>query len=198
MRRLRRGVQLLVAAVVLFSAANEAQARYEGNFNLFVGQKWLNEGDWAPVDQQSQIGLMLAFGEERAAVHFSIDVLASKNDSGITAPTIDTPVRASSTEFAIGVRKVWGHGVTRPHLGAGANVIRVTEDRAGPSGLVSSDDRGYGVWVDGGVSFRLAGHLNLGIEARYCAANVDLYSSLGVRDTTAGGIQLGLLIGYGW
>jgi hypothetical protein len=198
MLRLSRWVPLLLAAVVLLSAANEAQARYNGNLNLFVGQKWLNQGDWAPVDQQRQIGLMLAFGEERAAVHFSIDVMTSKDDSGVTSPTIGGPVRASSAEFAIGVRKVWGNGVTRPHLGAGANVIRVTAELSGPAGLVTSEDRGYGVWLDAGVSFRLAGHLNLGIEARYCAANVDLESTLGVRDTSAGGIQLGLLVGYGW
>jgi len=198
MLRLSRCAPLLPAAVALILAANEAQARYEGNFNLFVGQKWLDQGDWAPVDQQPQIGLMLAFGEERAAVHFSIDVLASKDDSGVDAPTLDGPVRGSTTEFAIGVRKVWGRGVTRPHLGAGANVVRVTEDRYGPSGLVQSKDRGYGVWVDAGVSWRLAGHLNLGIEGRYCAANVDLGAALEVRDVSAGGIQVGLLVGYGW
>jgi hypothetical protein len=107
-------------------------------------------------------------------------------------------VKGSSTEFAIGVRKIWGHGVTRPHLGAGAEVLSVREYLDGPSGPLKHEDVGYGVWVDTGVSWRLAGHLNLGIEARYSWVDANLGSGFFPREVAAGGFQLGLLIGYGW
>lgn len=196
--RLSRFASALLAAVSFFAAANETQAHYEGNFNLFVGQKWLNQGDWAPVDEQPQIGLMLAFGEERAPVHFSIDLFVSKSGVHGADSTVDSRVEGSSTEFGIGLRKIWGHGATRPHLGAGADVVRVREDLDGPSGPVKHEDRAYGVWVDGGVSWRLAGHLNLGIEARYSMSDADFSSGFVARDVAAGGFQLGVLVGYGW
>jgi hypothetical protein len=196
--RLSRFAPLALAAVSVLSATNDAQARYLGNFNLFVGQAWLRKGDWAPVDQQPEIGLMLAFGEERAPVHFVIDALVSKSEVSDADPLGSGRVKASSREFAIGVRKVWDQSVTRPHLGAGADIINVSEELDGPFGPVKNEDRAYGAWVDLGVSWRLASHLNLGIEARYSYAIARLGSGSLARDVTAGGIHLGLLVGYGW
>jgi hypothetical protein len=196
--RLKRLAPLVLAGVSLLAAPDEAQARYVGNLNLFVGEKWLDNGDWSPVDEQPQLGLMLAFGEERAPVHFSLDAFISNDEVPNVTPTIDTRVRGSSTEFAIGVRKVWGENATHPHLGAGADVVQVNEEFNGPSGLVRNEDRGYGAWVDFGVTWRIASHLNLGFEARYSVLNVDLGKGVLMRDVSAGGIHLGFLIGYGW
>jgi len=191
--------RLVLAAGLLVGAAQSAAARYEGDFNLFAGQKWLKAGDWEPVDQQIQFGVMLAFGEERAAVHFAMDAFYASDDLADAALPPDALVGGSSTELAIGVRKTWVRGVTRPHLGAGANVLGVSEERrAGVSGTITNEDRGYGVWVDGGVSWRVAKHLNLGIEARFSSARVELGEGTFPRDVAAGGVHLGLLIGYGW
>ena len=175
-----------------------AYARYEGNFNLFAGTKWLNSGDWEPVDTQRELGLMLAFGEERSPVHFALDALVSSNEAPLTVPSTDTWVRGSSAELGIGVRKVWKKGATRPHVGAGAAAFRVSADSDGPSGPSTRSDRGYGAWVDAGVTWRIAGHLNLGVEARYSSARTDLGSGFVPREVGAGGIHVGALIGYGW
>ena len=196
--RLSRFAPLVLAAVSVLAATNDAQARYLGNFNLFVGQAWLNRGEWAPVDQQQKIGLMLAFGEERAPVHFSIDAFVSKGEVSDADPLGSGRVKGASSEIAIGVRKVWDQSATRPHLGAGADIVHVSEELDGPSGLVTNEDRAYGAWVDLGVSWRLASHLNLGIDARYFYALATLGSGSLARDVNAGGVQLGLLVGYGW
>ena len=196
--RLSRLAPIVLAAVSILAAANEAQARYVGNLNLFVGEKWLDNGDWSPSNEQPQYGLMLAFGEERAPVHFSLDVFLSNVEITDANPAVDTIVRGASTEIAMGVRKVWGQKATRPHLGAGVDVVQVSENRDGPTGLVKNSDRGYGAWVDGGVTWRIASHLNLGIEARYSVLIVYLGQGEALRDVAAGGIHLGVLIGYGW
>jgi len=196
--RLSRFAPLALVAVSVLAATNDAQARYLGNFNFFVGRTWLNEGDWAPVDQQQKIGLMLAFGEERAPVHFSIDAFVSKGEVSNADPLGSGRVKGSSEEFAIGVRKVWDQTATRPHLGAGADIIRVSEELDGPFGPVTNEDRAYGAWVDLGVSWRLVSHLNLGIEARYNYAFATLGSGSLARGVNAGGVQVGLLVGYGW
>lgn len=197
MRLSRYALPLLLTVSALFGVS-AAQARYEGDLNLFVGQKWLNHADWAPVDEQRQFGLLLAFGEERSPVHFSLDAFVSKDDAELVDPFVDGPVRGSSAELGIGVRKVWRRGATRPFLGGGAGVVRVREDFDGPSGPVAYKDVGYGAWIEAGVMWRLAGHLNLGIEARCSRSNVDLGSGFVVRDVPAGGFHAGVLLGYGW
>jgi opacity protein-like surface antigen len=196
--RLTRVAPLLFAAAFLVTAASEAQARYVGNLNLFLGRMWLNQGDWAPVNQQNELGLMLAFGEERAPVHFSLDLFLANTDAPDQNPADDAAVSGATTEFSIGVRKVWGQNATHPHLGAGATVMQVSEDRNGPSGPVSNSDRGYGAFVEAGVTWRLASHLNLGLEGRYSVSTVDLGTGVLLREVTAGGAQLGILIGFGW
>jgi hypothetical protein len=196
--RLSRVAPIVIAAVSVFAASTDASARYVGNLNLFVGQMWLNQGDWSPVDQQREVGLMLAFAEERAPIHFSLDAFLTKDEATDANPAVDSRVGGSSTEIAIGVRKVWGQNATRPHLGAGAVVMQVREERDGPSGAVNNGDRGYGAWIDAGVTWRIASHLNLGFEARYSVSTVDLGTASDFREITAGGIQLGLLIGFGW
>jgi hypothetical protein len=194
--RASRFVPLAFAIALPFCGSGDAHARYEGNLNVFAGRNWMSTGDWAPLDQPSELGLMLAFGEERAAVHFALEVFHSRDEVPGGTPVYDALLKASTTEF--GIRKVWMGHATHPHLGAGADVVEAQQDRNGTSGPVSYNDRGYGVWVDGGVTWRLAGHLNLGIEARYSLVRVDLGTFSVPRDTSAGGIHLGALIGYGW
>jgi hypothetical protein len=196
--RLSRFGPLVLAVASIVAAAPGAQARYVGNLNVFVGYDWLNQGEWSPVDQQKEWGLMLGFAEERAPIHFVVDVFASKDNLDDANPAPGTRVRSSSTQLAIGVRKVWDRTVTRPHLGAGADILEVKEEIAYPYGPVNNEDRAYGAWVDFGVTWRLAGHLNLGLESRYTYATANLGQGSLSRDVAAGGFHLGVLIGYGW
>ena len=197
MRPARFAASVFALAAVL-AATGEAQARYKGDFNLFVGQLWLRNGDWAPVDEQPELGLLLNFGEERAPVHFAIDVFASSQSLSRGDVAGIARVRARSQEVAIGVRKIWDETATRPHLGAGATAISVREELDGLFGRATNEDRAYGAWVDLGVSWRVATHLNLGIEARYSYALATVGSGASGREVAAGGVHLGLLIGYGW
>lgn len=48
--------------------------------------------------------------------------------------------------------------------------------------------------MDGGVYFTVAQHFNIGAEVRYSMADVDI---AGV-DADAGGLHVGLLLGYHW
>jgi len=196
--RLPRLASGVLAIVAILAATDDAQARYHGDLNLFLGQLWLNDGDWSPVDEQPELGLMLNFGEERVRIHFAIDLFASSKTASTTDPVGNPIVKGASHEIAIGVRKVWDEHVTRPHLGAGVTAIGVSEQLHGPFGLQTNEDRAYGAWVDVGVSWRLATHLNLGLEARYSYAPATVGAGSSAREVNIGGVHLGLLIGYGW
>jgi len=187
-----------IPLALLVAATGAAHARYEGNLNLVVGKKWLQNGDWAPVEEQQDIGLMFAFAEERIPVQFAFDVFRSHDNGPSGAQPDGTPVDGQTTEFAVGFRKTWGTHVFHPHLGAGGNVIQAEMNTASPTGQVNRGDRGYGVWIDGGMTWRVAGHLNLGFEVRYSKADVDLSSGFETMEAAAGGLHVGGIIGYGW
>lgn len=193
-----RAVPLALAAAALWLSAGDAEARYYGNLNLFVGQKWLTHSEWDPVAEQPELGLMLAFGEERVSVHFALDAYYAKEEAANPNPAVDMRVKGTSGELAIGVRKVWDLGATRPYLGGGASIVTVRQDFDGPSGPVSHDGRGYGGFIQTGVFWRMAGHLNLGIDLRYCKADADLGGTFENNNIEAGGFHAGVLIGYGW
>jgi hypothetical protein len=106
MRR-HRAVPLALAAAALWLSAGDAEARYYGNLNLFVGQKWLTHSQWEPVAEQPELGLMLAFAEERVSVHFALDAYYAKEEVANRNPAVDMRVKGTSGELAIGVRKVW-------------------------------------------------------------------------------------------
>ena len=187
-----------IALALLVAATGTAHARYEGNLNLVLGKKWLQNGDWSPVEEQQDIGLMFAFAEERIPVLFAFDVFLSHDDGPPGAQPDGTPVEGQTTEFAIGFRKMWGTHVFRPHLGAGGTMIQAEMNTASSGGPVRRSDRGYGVWIDGGMTWRVAKHLNLGFEVRYSKADVDLSSGFDTIEAAAGGLHVGGTIGYGW
>lgn len=194
-----RTASILAAIVWSLAIPGEARARYNGDLNLFVGQKWFQQTDWAPVAEQPQLGLMFSFGEERAPVHFSVDVFWSKDEEDFVDPILGPGRKVgSSLEYAIGVRKTWRNAVTRPHVGGGADIVTARRDTVTPAGTDHREDRGYGAWIEVGLSWRLARHLNLGIDARYTRVDVDLGTQYVMDDAPAGGFHAGLLLGYGW
>lgn len=193
------GLRTVVCVAALVGACGLAHARTEGDAYLYVGQKWLQEGDWAPLEQQGDVGVMVAFAEELAPCYFALDAFYSEDDETVDDASFGpTRVKAWSMEFAIGVRKVWRLGATRPHLGAGGMVIDLRVESDGAGGHDEDDDRAYGVWANTGISWRIGEHLDLGIELRYSKANARIGLAAPTPEVGAGGFRAGVLIGYGW
>lgn len=188
---------LLVAAAATASTA--AHARYEGNLNFFVGQKWLNSSDWEPVAEQPELGVMLAFAQERAPVYFAIDVLASKKKSTMTTAS-DGPVEVTgeTLEYAIGVRKVWHAGKTHPFVAAGGCLIVSRMRFDVPTYSPNFGDQDYGVWIEAGVTWRIGAHFNLGFDLRASTAQAKYDDVSPPVEKQVGGFHAGLLLGYGW
>ena len=191
-------VVVLVAAAFAFSPA---WADADGHVNFFVGQKSLDGGDWEPIEDQPEVGAVMSFGQDAWPVHIAVDVLLSGDEETVFDPLFGNVTLTGSTfEVDAGVRKIWKKGKVLPYLGAGVGVIGAALEV--DDGVVSVDgnDAGLGFWAGGGVFWRLGSHFNIGLDARYSSADVDLDFGSGVvaQDVSAGGLHYGVLLGFGW
>ena len=187
------------AAIVLALLAAPAFARSEGTVDLFLGNKWLLYSDWTPVDQQPEVGLLLAFAQERSPVRFAIEVLAS-SDSATTADPVfgEVKVTGSTIEYGVGIRKEWGRGLFRPRIASGGALVEARAEHQSRLGVVRRDRTGVGFWVAGGLAFRIARHFDLGLDLRYSKSTVDFGQGLEDVQVEGGGFHAGLVLGYGW
>jgi hypothetical protein len=93
---------------------------------------------------------------------------------------------------------VWSYRAhrIRPFIGAGASLVMANLEKAssGP-GLQEDDDTGLGWYAEGGVSWRLGPHFNLGFYARVLTGtDLDLFGG----DASADYLQYGPLLGWSW
>jgi len=187
---------ILTAGVMGSRVYAQEEKTWTGNINLFVGQKWLDEGDWEPLEEQFELGIQYDFRPVEWPVNLTVDVLYSWDDGKLYDPWLGfIDLEARTLEIAPGVRKIWEqHPFIRPFIGGGPAFIWVEGEGSAWGVTVSEDDWGLGVWVGGGVYVTLIEWLNLGLQARYSWAEVDL---VGV-DVEAGGWHLGALVGVHW
>jgi hypothetical protein len=170
---------VVFALLVVWSGAALA-AGAEGNINLLLGKKFLDDGLWDDLDLDSQpaMGLMFDIKPSGWPIALAADFLKSEEDShGINGETreIDLGVRWYSNPI---------NKIVRFYAGGGLGLIKAE--------IEGENDEQVGVWLNGGVAFTIVQHLNLGLDLRYSKAEVELYG----EDIEAGGLTTSLLIGY--
>jgi len=179
---------LIVFMVSMALALAGSAGAFAGDVNFILGQKMLPQDDWQPVESQNELGVQMSWGKSTWPILIATDLYGSSKedkDQGITGNT---------AEFALGIRKIWGHGHVRPYLGGGA-AFMYGGAKVDFSGTVVEDtDTSPGAWADGGVFWRLGSHFNLGLAARYSKATVTLFDT----DMEAGGYSGGVMLGWGW
>jgi hypothetical protein len=172
---------------------------WSGNINLFLGAKILDD-DWEPIDEHAEVGVLLDLKHKKIPLSIALDLFYSEKDKdiGVTVlgfGTFDTKVEAQTIELNIGVRKIWENFTyVRPFIGGGLAFIGAEFEASAPGESVSVDDEGIGAWIDLGIYVTLSQQFNIGIDARWSKAEVDLF---GV-DGEAGGWHIGALVGYHW
>jgi hypothetical protein len=182
---------LLVALVVVAAAASSAQAAGNANFVL-GGRAMTSSSDWEPFDSQGLAGVTVDFGPATWPINFETGVQGSawaESDYGFYGED----VTASVSEIFFGVNKTWNPhgGKMHPFVGGGAaSVTAKLEDSS-----VSVDDSSAGVYVHGGIFWRLGARFNIGFDVRV----------LGGTNMTIAGMnfdanysQAGIVLGWGW
>ena len=214
--KLIRLAGLWIALILVAMTASPVAARGETNLNFVLGKKYLEADDWPVGDNQGSISFLSTFGPRSWPVQVAIDILGSASASTSTLfPESSAEIRGnelvhSTLELDVGVRKIWRSGRARPFVGGGVGVIWGQQevefewspvfDTEGnqitnyPALVLTENDEAPGVWIDGGVFWRLGKMFNIGVEARYSRAELSFRD----RKVQAGGFNLGLILGWGW
>jgi opacity protein-like surface antigen len=185
---------ILAVILILFfinAHANENVNAWTGNVNAFLGQKTLDKDDWEPADEQAEFGVLVDFKPREWPVSIAIDLLASVDEVIVAGVTLE----ASTSEFDVGIRKVWqvaGSSI-RPYIGGGIAFVGA-EIKETSFTNISVDDSGTGIWLNGGVYWTLGQNFNLGLQLRYSQADVTFFGT----EVEAGGNHVGVIAGYHW
>ncbi len=212
---------LVISFVVLFSLP--AHAGITGNINILPGFKILEGGSdaWDDVRVQSEMiappGVETNFRGESWPVSIN---LAFHDTSMLTwLNLITVPIGAvtmeygETQEFDFGVRKIWESAPhVRPYIGAGASYIRGYMQKSFtfayyPDVNYNLADRsdGWGGYVEAGVYWEIANHLNLGLGASWSKADLkfsgdvidgDPTSTRGSVTVDGGGLKFNFILGF--
>jgi hypothetical protein len=194
---LKNNVVLLALFAVCLCAPGFLRAEFNedgwnGNLNVVIGAKRFSDDPWKPVDSQPSYGLMFDAGRGDWPLHLALDVYYSADKGTAEGRTRD----GSTTEFDLGMRKVWRASKTfRPFIGVGSAIIQAQlKDTSVGVPARSDSDTGAGVWIGGGMYWTLARVLNIGFNLKYSTAKVTLLD----ERLDAGGRYFGTIVGLSW
>ena len=173
------------ALVVLSIWTSSAFGETGGSVNIFFGAKSLDSADWAPVEEQMEVGVKFDIGEKGKNWKFAFDILSSDT----TDSSLGIDVTGSTSEMNIGARYYSDPSGQGAFFGVGLSFIDVEMEIAG---FGSNSASGTGVWFELGASMKAADNLNLGIDMIISQATIDW---LGI-EVEGGGTHFGFFAGF--
>ena len=187
-------LSVLFAAAALGRTMPAVGEDWNGDINVLLAGKRLDNNEWAPTQRQGELGLQTDFQPPAWPVALAVDFLAAGANTPVSYRGF-TEQRARTSELDLGVRKIFRPAaLVRPYVGGGLALASAELEYAGPFGTISDHDGGAGAWIGGGVFWTLASAFNIGLDAKFSSAQVNLFG----QSMDAGGFHLGLLLGYHW
>ena len=179
--------RLVLACLAAFAVSIPASAFAQDEglgavVNVFLGQKMMNSDDWEPVENQLELGVEGTVGTSWP-VSAAVDVFYSMG-SGSTA---GVDVDGTTTEVALGARKVFSFDKIHPYVGGGLAYVMASAKAAGQS----ESGSGIGLWAGGGAYYSF-GPAQAGLALRYSTATI---KNDALDDPDGGGIHVGLIGG---
>lgn len=130
---------------------------------ILLGQRSLDEDDFAPVENQGLFGIEFSDGGPTDGVGFEAGLTGSSDSDDAFLPGVGTvDVESSVGELYVGVRKEFQGSGVRPYVGAGVSMSQV-EINVGPA---SEDDNAFGLYLHGGLLLPFNDRFALLLDAR--------------------------------
>jgi hypothetical protein len=173
-------------------AAMATPALAGGNANFVLGSRGLDKDFWEPVNGQFATGVTVDFGKQEWPIHLETGIMVSV---GYEEDFLAADITGSVSELFFGVNKTWEKGVHRPFIGGGLSAVGASYEIDGPGGIIDDDDGAGGIYLHGGIYWRLKSRFNIGIDARLLlGTDVTLFGQEGDADYA----QFGMVLGWGW
>jgi len=170
---------------------------FAGNVNFVVGQRSLDEDDWAPVEDQDLIGVNVSFGAESWPISLVAGFHRSEDDQAFFDPFFGpVSLDVETTELSFGVMKIWDqYPTTRPFIGGGLSLIEADVEGTVFGFTASDDDNSEAFYINGGVFWRIGERFNIGVDVRLLfGSDIDIAGVSADVDYE----QFGLILGWGW
>lgn len=184
----------MVLVLLSIGSGGALAAGVEGNINMLIGQKYLEEDDWEPVDTQAALGLMFDITPAGSPVAIALDIFATEDSADLYDAYFDEFYEATgkTQEIDLGFRWYTPPNMFRGYVGGGLAFVNAEIEVEQYGYRASEEDDAIGFFINGGFTFTLARHLNLGLNVRYSQADVEIAG----YDIEAGGVTLAGVVGY--
>jgi hypothetical protein len=177
-------------AVLVLSPLFAQESSVTGNINGYLGAKFLDEDDWSPVENQGAIGAMFDIRGRNWPISIAVNAVFSSDEDEEGA--VDST--GGTAELQLGVKKIWDFPA-KFHLAVSGGLAIVSAAVEVDTGVAKTDDddSAVGGWlaVDPYWTF---GSFNLGPHIALSSAEVTIFG----EDIQAGGLHLGVVMGYHW
>ena len=190
-----------VLAATLIAAGTASAEDMAGNTQFLIGQRYLGDDRWKPLDSPSVFGVEVDFAPASSPVRVALGVIVA-SESGtatIADPFFGETGSVDSRFFEFSAGCVWHpvkKAIVRPYLGAG--VLTMVAANGSDWGLFSSNshnDQSYGFYGNAGVFFKVGAHFNIGIDGRIVRGTKIRIETFKLN---ADYEQLSLLLGFSW
>ena len=137
--------------------------RSSRRFTVLLGQRSLEEDDFAPVEDQPMLGFEFSDGgTDDGLVGFEIGITGSSDSDEVNLGGGPQDVDGSVGELYAGVRKEFPGSAINPFVGLGLAATRAEVEFGGNS----EDDTTYGVYLHGGLIFPLSDAFSIVADLR--------------------------------
>ena len=157
-----------------------------GAVHVFIGQKFLDEDDWEPIESQLELGIDASMGGDDWPVWINVGLFTANADEELSAVE---EIEGTTTELSLGINKTWTRQQFRPFLAGGLAFVNSDVEFRDPDDVFEEEDSGVGLYAQGGGYWRVGSSINLGGMLRY---------SVFSDDFEGGGVHVGLIAGFGW
>ena len=163
-----------------------------GNVNFSLGNRMLDDGSTAPLDEQTFIGGYMDFQVK----DWPIDLSGGLYRSSKSDTNQGIEVEATITELSFGAIKNWSVlSNMHPFAGGGLSVTKVEAEVSDGFFSEEADDTNLAVYAEGGVYWTLAKVMNLGVQGRFTRGSS---ADFGDASFDSDYFQLGVIAGFGW
>ena len=200
MERARAAARALVPALLALGLSQAAEA---GNVNFTLGTRQFTDSALEPVEEQAVVGVNVEWNQETLPFSLVVGLHRSSDDRNVGAAFRDrVSAELTVVDLSFGIAKIWDkHPHARPFVGGGLSLIHA-EAEVSFFGLTEGDEAvELGLYLDGGIFWRVGKTFNVGITGRYTLTEVEddvLFERLNDFEADLDSLQVGMILGWGW